>query len=701
MNSLGLTEAQPENNVQRIVLEMLGVTLSQRRPGPGDPAAGWNEALGLPPPVGPAVVAAHPAGARVRDRPARVRRPVRGLERGRGEDRRAAPRRPRPSSQWVLDGGGAFAMIDAMKGRLVQSHAERVRAHRVGRDHGRRRQLLHRDRRSPLVDVARRRVAASSSSTQRPSSEQLEHLEQWRADARRRRGRARARRRCATSRATTENLDARHDRARPRRRHRRRVGRRAARGVRRVPRADRRRRRARAGSATAMLAVRERGAGARHASSAARSAILVGKPGLDGHSNGAEQIAVAARDAGMEVVYQGIRLTPGADRGRRARRGRRRRRPLDPLGLAPRARARDGPAAPRRRRRRAGRRRRHHPRGRPGRSCSPPAWRGSTRPRTSASARSSRELADLASSVAPVSATGRRDPATQLPRRRRCARRSPCVAVVDRRRRGRRRRGGARARRRGASAWPPPGVGALVDVRRTPRRGLAAARRASQARRLRRELDSLQAAVAEEPTRAGDRPARPTCRRHRHRRLGDRPGVRPAPRAAPRGAAPAGRGRGPPQGAAGLGRVLGARRPRRGADREHATQALSALGAVAWRTLRESDAVFRLGDVVAVGVLVDTAEPGAVWAAERVRGALRASPVGDSLTVSAGIACYPTHALDAAELVARAGRRARAGRATPKATSATTSPSPTRRPSDQRRRARRSRRRTSARRRGA
>jgi (2R)-ethylmalonyl-CoA mutase len=38
--------------------------------------------------------------------------------------------------------------------------------------------------------------------------------------------------------------------------------------------------------------------------------VLVGKPGLDGHSNGAEQIAVAARDAGMEVVYQGIRLTP-------------------------------------------------------------------------------------------------------------------------------------------------------------------------------------------------------------------------------------------------------------------------------------------------------------------------------------------------------------------------------------------------------
>jgi (2R)-ethylmalonyl-CoA mutase len=59
----------------------------------------------------------------------------------------------------------------------------------------------------------------------------------------------------------------------------------------------------------AMVKVRE------HVQSAARELggpirVLVGKPGLDGHSNGAEQIAVAARDAGMEVVYQGIRLTP-------------------------------------------------------------------------------------------------------------------------------------------------------------------------------------------------------------------------------------------------------------------------------------------------------------------------------------------------------------------------------------------------------
>ena len=51
-----------------------------------------------------------------------------------------------------------------------------------------------------------------------------------------------------------------------------------------------------------------------------RLKILVGKPGLDGHSNGAEQIAVRARDAGMDVVYEGIRLTPAASRRPRCRR---------------------------------------------------------------------------------------------------------------------------------------------------------------------------------------------------------------------------------------------------------------------------------------------------------------------------------------------------------------------------------------------
>ena len=68
--------------------------------------------------------------------------------------------------------------------------------------------------------------------------------------------------------------------------------------------------------------------------------FLVAKPGLDGHSNGAEQIAVAARDAGMEVVYQGIRLTPEQIAAVGPRRGRRRDRPVDPVRQPPRARAR-------------------------------------------------------------------------------------------------------------------------------------------------------------------------------------------------------------------------------------------------------------------------------------------------------------------------------------------------------------------------
>jgi diguanylate cyclase (GGDEF)-like protein len=84
-------------------------------------------------------------------------------------------------------------------------------------------------------------------------------------------------------------------------------------------------------------------------------------------------------------------------------------------------------------------------------------------------------------------------------------------------------------------------------------------------------------------------------------------------------------------------------------------QAITALGAIAWRNLRESDAISRLGEYAAVAVLVDSSEDGALLVAERVRESLRSSPIGDSITVSAGIACYPTHALDAAELVSRAG----------------------------------------------
>lgn len=200
------------------------------------------------------------------------------------------------------------------------------------------------------------------------------------------------------------------------------------------------------------------------------------------------------------------------------------------------------------------------------------------------------------------------------------------------------------------------GVGALVDVRRTRVEASLWEARA-QARRLRRQLDALQAAVAEEQMLAASRPEPPQdlppgtgtedweidpvsgLLRQRHLPVL----IQQVVAAARRKVQP-------------VSVVFWELDGLDGAERAATEQALTALGAIAWRTLRESDAVFRLGDVVAVAVLVDTAEPGARMVAERVREALRSSPVGDSLTASAGIACYPSHALDAAELVARAGR---------------------------------------------
>ena len=87
------------------------------------------------------------------------------------------------------------------------------------------------------------------------------------------------------------------------------------------------------------------------------------------------------------------------------------------------------------------------------------------------------------------------------------------------------------------------------------------------------------------------------------------------------------------------------------ADETSREQALAVIGDVVRRTLRESDSACRLGELMIGAILEDTSEAGAVWAAERVRGTLLASPIGDTLTVSAGVSCYPTHALGAVELV--------------------------------------------------
>ena len=302
VNSLGLTEAQPENNVQRIVLETLGVTLAKDARARAIQLPAWNEALGLPRPWDQQwslriqqVLAFETdlleyddifAGSHV-------------VEAKTAELAEAA----RAELQWVLDGGGAFSMIDAMKQRLVQSNAERVRRIETGdlTVVGVNRFVETAD--SPLAGEDGDSILVVDEAAER---EQIEHLAAWR-EAR-------------DNAAVTAALGALRE---------------AARGTDNLTGATITL--ARAGGTVGEWAgaLREvfgeyrapTGVGGVHAPGtvmaearervqlAAASLghpvkILVGKPGLDGHSNGAEQIAVAARDAGMEVVYQGIRLTP-------------------------------------------------------------------------------------------------------------------------------------------------------------------------------------------------------------------------------------------------------------------------------------------------------------------------------------------------------------------------------------------------------
>jgi (2R)-ethylmalonyl-CoA mutase len=207
----------------------------------------------------------------------------------------------------IVEGGGAFSRIDELKGRLVQSHAERVRRIEAGE--------------IDVVGVNRFTETAPSPLTAgldgdetilvvdpAVESEHRKAIERWRAE---RDGDAVAT--CLdavrAAAATTDNLVpatialARAGGT---------VGEwaqalrdvfgeyRAPTGVGAVTPSPR----------ESMHEVRERIKAAIDSNGSGPIRILVGKPGLDGHSNGAEQIAVAARDAGMEVVYQGIRLTP-------------------------------------------------------------------------------------------------------------------------------------------------------------------------------------------------------------------------------------------------------------------------------------------------------------------------------------------------------------------------------------------------------
>jgi (2R)-ethylmalonyl-CoA mutase len=303
VNSLGLTEEQPENNVQRIVLEMLGVTLSKNARARAIQLPCWNEALGLPTPwdqqwsLRIQQVLAYESdlleygdlfdGSKV-------------VEAKVAELRDAAE----VELQWVLDGGGSFEMIDAMKGRLVQSHAERVRRIETGEQKVVGVNVFTETAPSPLADIALRGgIVTVDPEVERA---QIEAVQAWRA--------ARDQAAVDDALATLRDAAAGTDNLVPATIALARAGGtvgewagalrdvfgeyRAPTGVSGVS--------VRPGEE--LQRVRNRLQEATAGGNPIR--ILVGKPGLDGHSNGAEQIAVAARDAGMEVVYQGIRLTP-------------------------------------------------------------------------------------------------------------------------------------------------------------------------------------------------------------------------------------------------------------------------------------------------------------------------------------------------------------------------------------------------------
>ena len=308
VNSLGLTEAQPENNVQRIVLEMLGVTLSKNARARAVQLPAWNEALGLPRPWDQQwslrlqqVLAFESDLLEYEDIfegsvviEAKVSQMV--------DDARAEMDR-------VQALGGAIAAVESgyMKQALVSSHSARRAGIESGedvvvgrepvRDHG----GLAADRRP------RRRDPGSG-----PRGRALGGRRAGGVARRARPGRGRRRAGGAgRGRQDGRQPDGGHPRGRPGRCHHRRVGRHAAGGLRRVPCADRVSP-ARSGwpmrarsSPPCVSRCRQTGE-----ELGGRLRLLVGKPGLDGHSNGAEQVAVRARDAGFEVVYQGIRLTP-------------------------------------------------------------------------------------------------------------------------------------------------------------------------------------------------------------------------------------------------------------------------------------------------------------------------------------------------------------------------------------------------------
>jgi ethylmalonyl-CoA mutase len=297
VNSLGLTEAQPENNVARIVLEMLGVTLSKDARARAVQLPAWNEALGLPRPWD------QQWSLRLQQVLAFETDLLEHEDLFNGSHVVEAKTASLAEAAWtelsdVLSRGGAFAAIGELKGRLVRSHTDRLRRIESGDIKVVGVNCFTETAPSPLStgDL----IVTVDADVEKSA---IDDLTRWRAQR------------------NASAVSGALDRLRS-----------AARDGSNImePSIEL----AQAGGTTGEWAsvLREEfgeyraptgvgtGGGARSdglAAVAIRSKqlsggpprLLVAKPGLDGHSNGAEQIAVAARDAGMEVIYQGIRST--------------------------------------------------------------------------------------------------------------------------------------------------------------------------------------------------------------------------------------------------------------------------------------------------------------------------------------------------------------------------------------------------------
>ncbi len=304
VNSLGLTEAQPENNVQRIVLEALAVTLGRDARARAIQLPAWNEALGLPRPWDQQwalrIQQVLAFETDLLEYPDLFEGSVvmEGLVAELLEGARA-------EIAIVEEHGGAVAAVDYMKGSLVDSHRERIRKIESGALTVVGVNRYVESEPSPLQAGADGGILTVDAAVEQ---QQREAVAAWRA-SRDQAAVDSALEELARVAASDENIMAATITAA-------RAGAttgewsatlRAAFGEFRAPTGVGE---AAAGGDDAGLEELREEVDRVSDALGRRLKILVGKPGLDGHSNGAEQIAVRARDAGMDVVYEGIRLTP-------------------------------------------------------------------------------------------------------------------------------------------------------------------------------------------------------------------------------------------------------------------------------------------------------------------------------------------------------------------------------------------------------